>query len=188
MFSGNSPFGQRQQPRNQDMRIAAQIDLRDVVLGKSLVAQIQLGSGRIETINIDVPPGARDGDTIQYEGLGDDRHRELRRGNLHVVVQVKPVSGWERRNNDLITRKTINLFDLLLGCVIIVNTLDNRNVKLTIPKGTNPGQRFSIPEYGIPDINTRRRGNIHVIIDVKTPEINDESLLNKIQQLRDEIK
>ncbi len=188
MFSGNSPFGQRQQPRNQDMRIAAQIDLRDVVLGKSLVAQIQLGSGRVETINIDVPPGARDGDTIQYEGLGDDRHRELRRGNLHVVVQVKPVSGWERRNNDLITRKTINLFDLLLGCVIIVQTLDNRNVKLTIPKGTNPGQRFSIPEYGIPDINTRRRGNIHVIIDVKTPEINDESLLNKIQQLRDEIK
>ena len=188
MFSGGGPFGHRQQPRNQDMRIAAQIDLRDVVLGKSLVAQIQLGSGRIETINIDVPPGARDGDTIQYEGLGDDRHRELRRGNLQVVIQVKPIPDWERRNNDLITRKTINLFDLLLGCVIIVNTLDNRNVKLTIPKGTNPGQRFSIPEYGIPDINTKRRGNIYIIIDVKTPEIYDESLLNRIQQIKDEIK
>jgi len=80
------------------------------------------------------------------------------------------------------------LFDLLLGCVIIVNTLDNRNVKLTIPKGTNPGQRFSIPEYGIPDINTKRRGNIYIIIDVKTPEIYDESLLNRIQQIKDEIK
>ena len=188
MFSGGSPFGHRQQPRNQDMRIAAQIDLRDVVLGKSLVAQIQLGSGRVETINIDVPPGARDGDTIQYEGLGDDRYRELRRGNLQVVIQVKSIPGWERRNNDLITRKTINLFDLLLGCVIIVNTLDNRNVKLTIPKGTNPGQRFSIPEYGIPDINTKRRGNIYIIIDVKTPEIYDESLLNRIQLIKDEIK
>jgi molecular chaperone DnaJ len=80
------------------------------------------------------------------------------------------------------------LFDLLLGCVIIVNTLDNKNVKLTIPKGTNPGQRFSIPQYGIPDINTRRKGNIYVIIDVQTPKVSDESLLNKIQQLRDEIK
>ena len=66
-------------------------------------------------------------------------------------------------------------------------TLDDRSVKLTIPPGTNPGQRFSIPQYGIPDINTRRRGNIHVIIDAKTPKITDESLLNKIQQLRDEI-
>ena len=189
MFANGSPFGQqRRQPRNQDMRINAQIDLADVVIGKSLVAQVQLGSGRTETLNIDIPPGAKDGDTIQYEGLGDDRFKELRRGNLHVVIQVSPVVGWERVNNDLITKKTINLFDLLLGCVIIVKTLDDRSVKLTIPPGTNPGQRFSIPQYGIPDINTRRRGNIHVIIDAKTPKITDESLLNKIQQLRDESK
>ncbi len=186
MFSGG-PFG-RQQPRNQDMRIAANIDLRDVVVGKSMIAQIQLGSGRTETINIDIPPGAKDGDTIQYQGLGDDRHRQLQRGNLHVVIQVSPVGGWERRNNDLITRKVVNLFDLLLGCVIIVNTLDDRNIKLTIPPGTNPGQRFSIPEYGIPDINTKRKGNVHVIIDVETPKVTDESLLNKIKQLKEEIK
>jgi len=188
MFAGGSPFNQRQQPRNQDMRIVATVDLKDVVIGKSLVAQLQLGSGRMETINIDIPPGARDGDTIQYEGLGDDRHLQLRRGNLHVVIQVNPIEGWDRSNNDLITKKTVNVFDLLLGCVIIIQTLDNRNVKLTIPKGTNPGQRFSIPQYGIPDINTRRKGNIYVIIDVQTPKVSDESLLNKIQQLRDEIK
>ena len=189
MFANGSPFGQqRRQPRNQDMRIAANVNLKDIVVGKSMIAQLQLGSGRVETINIDIPPGAKDGDTIQYEGLGDDRHSELRRGNLHVIIQVSPTTGWERRNNDLITRKVINLFDLLLGCVIIIQTLDNRNVRLTVPPGTNPGQRFSIPQYGIPDINTKRRGNIYVIIDVQTPKITDESLLNKIQQLRDEIK
>ena len=143
---------------------------------------------RQETLNIDIPPGAKDGDTIQYQGLGDDRHKELRRGNLHVVIQVSPVQGWERKNNDLITRKVINLFDLLLGCAIIVNTLDNRQVKLTIPPGTNPGQRFSIPGYGITDIHSKQRGNIHVIIDVETPKIADENLLNKIRNLKEEIK
>ena len=111
----------------------------------------------------------------------------LRRGNLHVVIQVGPIkAGWERNNNDLITRKAVNIFDLLLGCVIIVQTLDKRSIRLTIPQGTNPGQRFSIPQYGIPDINTRRKGNIYVIIDTETPKVTDESLLNKIQQLRDE--
>jgi len=180
-------FTQQRQPTNQDMRIIAQINLKDVVNGKSLVVQVKLGSGRVETINIDVPPGAKDSDTIQYEGLGDDRHPQLRRGNLHVVIQVDPVEGWERSNNDLITKKVVNMFDLLLGCVIIVQTLDDRNVRLTIPKGTNPGQRFSIPQYGIPDLNTRRKGNIYVIIDADTPNVEDESLLNKIQQLRDEI-
>ena len=181
-------FQQRRQQRNQDMRIAANVTLKDIVVGKSLIANLQLGSGRVETINIDIPPGAKDGDSIQYEGLGDDRYQQLRRGNLHVVIQVSPMAGWERRNNDLITRKTVNIFDLLLGCVIIIHTLDDKNVKLTIPKGTNPGQRFSIPQYGIPDINTQRKGNIHVIIDTETPNIEDESLLNKIEQLRDEIK
>ena len=188
MFSGNSPFGHRPQPRNQDMRIIANIDLKDVVKGKSLVVQIQLGSGRVETLNIDIPAGAKDGDTIQYEGLGDDKYRQLRRGNLHVAIHVQPTQDWQRSNNDLITKKTVNLFDLLLGCVIIVNTLDDRNVKLTIPAGTNLGQRFSIPQYGIPDINTRRKGNIYVIIDADTPKVTDKSLLNRIQQLRDEIK
>ena len=201
-FNGANPFAgtpfdgmfangfqqQRRQQRNQDMRIAANVTLKDIVVGKSLIANLQLGSGRVETINIDIPPGAKDGDSIQYEGLGDDRYQQLRRGNLHVVIQVSPMAGWERRNNDLITRKTVNIFDLLLGCVIIIHTLDDKNVKLTIPKGTNPGQRFSIPQYGIPDINTQRKGNIHVIIDTETPNIEDESLLNKIEQLRDEIK
>jgi curved DNA-binding protein len=190
MFQGGHPFAnmRRQPPRNQDMRIVANIDLHDVVNGKNLVVQIQLGSGRTETLNIDIPPGAKDGDTIQYQGLGDDRHKELRRGNLHVVIQVSPVQGWERKNNDLITRKVINLFNLLLGCAIIVNTLDNRQVKLTIPPGTNPGQRFSIPGYGITDIHSKQRGNIHVIIDVETPKIADENLLNKIRNLKEEIK
>jgi len=187
MFQNGFQQQQRHQQKNQDMRIAANVTLKDIVVGKSLIAQLKLGSGRVETINIDIPAGAKDGDSIQYENLGDDRHQQLRRGNLHVVIQVSPIAGWERNNNDLITRKTVNIFDLLLGCVIIVQTLDDRNVRLTIPKGTNPGQRFSIPQYGIPDLNTRRKGNIYVIIDADTPNVEDESLLNKIQQLRDEI-
>ena len=187
MFGGANPF-QNRQPRNQDMRIAAQIDLKDVLVGKNLVVQIRLGSGRTETLNIDVPPGAKDGDTIQYEGLGDDTNPRLQRGNLHVVIKVTQNAGWQRSNNDLITKKVINLFDLLLGCVIIVNTLDGRNIKVNIPKGTNPGQRFSIQGYGIPDINTGHRGSIYVIVDVETPTITNENVLNKIKQIKKEIE
>ena len=87
-FNGANPFAgtpfdgmfangfqqQRRQQRNQDMRIAANVTLKDIVVGKSLIANLQLGSGRVETINIDIPPGAKDGDSIQYEGLGDDRY------------------------------------------------------------------------------------------------------------------
>ena len=147
-----------------------------------------MGSGRTETLNIDVPPGAKDGDTIQYEGLGDDTNPRLQRGNLHVVIKVTQNTGWQRSNNDLITKKVINLFDLLLGCVIIVNTLDGRNIKVNIPKGTNPGQRFSIQGYGIPDINTGHRGSIYVIVDVETPTITNENVLNKIKQIKKEIE
>jgi len=183
-------FGQQRprRPLNQDIRIMANVDLRDIVTGKNLFVQLPLGSGRTESMNVDIPAGAKQGDTIQYEGLGDDTHRQFPRGNLHVVIQVAPVIGWERNGNDLITKKTVNLFDLLLGDVIIVTTLDDRNIKLTIPKGTNSGQRFSIPGYGIPDINTAQRGNIHVIVEAETPEITDENLLNKIKQIREEIE
>lgn len=189
MFAGGSPFGQqRRQPRNQDMRIQVNINLKEAMNGKTVIAQMQMGSGRVETLNIDIPPGAKDGDQIQYEGLGDDRHTQLPRGNLHVQIICQGINGWERKGNHLYTKKVVNLFDLLLGCVIIVHTLDNKNVKVTLPQGTNPGQTFSIPDYGFPDVNTRRRGNLYVIIDAETPKIENESLLNKIQQLKEEIK
>jgi|SaaInl5LU_22_DNA_1037371.scaffolds.fasta_scaffold13780_2 curved DNA-binding protein len=179
---------QRQTPRNQDINVRAAIDLRDVLTGKNLIVQYTLQTGRTETVTVEVPPGAKHGDTIQYHGLGDEGHPRYPRGNLLVRIQVSKDKNWQRDGDNLITKKVINVFDLLLGCVIIITTLDNKQLELKIPQGTKPGAKFSIPRYGLPNMQTQQRGNMYVTIDTEIPLITDAAVLDKIQQLKTEIQ
>ena len=54
------PFQRRQrQMRNQDITIAADITLHDIVNGKELIATFRLPSGKEQTVTIKVPKGVR---------------------------------------------------------------------------------------------------------------------------------
>ena len=195
---GQNPFGDmfnqafnnrqsRQTPRNRDIVLAANIDLKDVITGKSLIIQYQLTRGKLETVTVDIPKGARHGDTIRYQGLGDDGDPRFPRGELHIKVRVGKTKNWEIDNNNLVTKKSINLFDFVLGGVIIIETLDKRSLELKIPQGTKPGTVFNISGYGIPDINTGKIGNLYVSVEANIPKITDPILLNKIEQIRNEV-
>jgi curved DNA-binding protein len=190
---GRSPFDDiftnfnRRQPKNRDITIRADIYLEDVMTGKDLIIGYRMFNGEEATVTITVPPGARDGDQIKYEGLGDNADRRFPRGDLFVHIHVKNNPIWQRDNNNLICRKRVNVFDLLLGCVIIIKTLEGKQVKLNIPKGTKITSTFSIPEHGLPDLNTRKRGNLYVKIDPEVPTINDDSLLKEIESIRNKI-
>jgi molecular chaperone DnaJ len=135
-----------------------------------------------------VPAGAKHGDTIQYQGLGDEGHPRYPRGNLLVRIHVSKTKNWERDQDNLITKKTVNVFDLLTGCVIIITTLDNKQLELKIPQGTKPGVKFSIPGYGLPNMQNGRRGVMFISIDADVPKITDVDVLNRIQQIKNEIQ
>jgi len=178
---------QRQQRGNRDITIGARISLLDVMQGKSLIATYRLNSGREESVHIDIPPGANNGDTINYQGLGDDSDRRFPRGNLYVKIQVEKDPHWIRDGLDLITKRTINVFDLLLGTNITIRTLDNKELNVKIPKGTNPGANFSIRGYGIPHIKTGKKGNVYIHIDTFVPNINNQDYIDKIQEIKNGI-
>jgi curved DNA-binding protein len=184
-------FGQQQQrqtPRNQDITIQANINLADSLVGKNLIIQYQLQTGETATVTVDVPMGAKHGDTIRYQGLGDNGHPRYPRGDLLVRIRVKKDKAFQRDGDNLIAKKDVNVFDLLLGCVILVTTLENKKLELKVPQGTAPGQTFNIPGYGLPNMQTGRRGNMYITIDVSMPKITDQNVLDKIQQLKNEIQ
>ena len=181
-------FGQqRQTPRNRDINLQAKIDLEDVLTGKNLIIQYQLSNGRLETVTVDVPAGAKHGDTIQYEGLGDGGNPRYPRGNLLVRITVGKKKDWERDQDNLIVKKTVNVFDFVLGCVILIKTLDNKHLELKIPKGTKVGTTFNIPRHGVPNMRTGQRGNLYVTVDAIVPIIEDDALLSRINEIKKEL-
>jgi curved DNA-binding protein len=180
-------FTQRQTPRNRDIQMPVNVSLKDIITGNTYVVNYQLSTGRLETVQIDIPPGAKHGDRIRYEGLGDEGNRHYPRGALIIHIKVQKNREWQRDGDDLIVKKSVNVFDFLTGGVIIVTTLDNKSVKLRIPPGTKPGTTFSIAGYGIPNINTGKQGNIYVRLEADIPKINDARLLEEIEELKKKI-
>jgi curved DNA-binding protein len=178
-------FGGRTR-RNPDITIAAKIDLVDSIVGKKLIAAYRLRSGREETVNIDIPPGARHGDTIRFSGLGDDI-MPGQRGNLFVKIQILAHPVWRREDDDLYAKQNVNALDLILGCSIIVNTVEGRQLELKIPKASRNGITFSISDYGAPNVHTGRRGKIFLTVEAEIPKIDDEDMLNKIREIRNAI-
>jgi DnaJ-class molecular chaperone len=60
--------------------------LEEILRGKEIVGNIRLVSGRDQTININMPPGVVTGDSIKFQGLGDDSIPGVPRGDL--IAQV----------------------------------------------------------------------------------------------------
>jgi curved DNA-binding protein len=183
----DSMFRQRQTPRNRDVQMPVNVTLKDIISGNRIAINYQLSTGRIETVTIDIPPGAKHGDQIRYEGLGDEGNKNYPRGNLIVHVRVRKHRDWVRDGDNLIIKKLVNVFDFLTGGVIIINTLDSKTVKLNVPPGTKPGTTFSITGYGVPNINTGKKGNIYVKLEADIPKINDARLLDEIEELKKKI-
>ena len=178
---------QNRTPRNMDIDVRANINLEDVLTGKNLLISYSLQTGRQETVQVDIPAGAKHGDTVQYEGLGDEGHPGIRRGNLNVRIFIHKKRDWERDHDNLIVKKAINVLDFLTGCVILVTTLENKRLELKIPKGTQIGTTFGIPEHGMPNMQTRRRGKLFVTVEAIIPVINDEAVITRLHEIKKDL-
>lgn len=178
----------RKSYKNKDIIIPVTLELKDVILGKNLILQYTLNSGAKEVVTIDIPPGVDTNSTIRYQELGDDSLRHIPRGDLLIRVKIRPQHDWVRDGVNLATRRIVNVFDLLLGCVILIETPDHKKVKMNVPKGTNPGKILSIRGYGIPDSRQGIRGNLYVQIDCAIPDISDEKMLSQLTEIRNNIE
>lgn len=179
-------FGQmhRRQRRNHDVTININLDLLDVMYGKELAARYQVPSGRIKEANIDIPPGIDDGVGIRFRGLGDNAIPNIPPGDLIVRARIRQPANWKRSGNDLRTKALVSVFDCLLGGSVEIRTIDDKRFKINIPKGTQSGAVFSIPNHGIPNVQTGTRGNIFVEINAVVPKIENEMILNELEKIK----
>ena len=188
MFGAGFQQRQRQRQKNRDIQLQYQLDLADCFTGKGVSLQYTLPSGRLEMLDVRIPPGVRDGDTVNIANFGDDSIPNLPRGNLLVRIRVAKPKGWDLHNLDLLHTVTVSIFDLITGTEVIIHSPEGKDINLKIPKGTQPDTTFSIQGYGLPDGNLRGRGSIFVKVKGKIPKVNDGVLLHQIQALKEKIE
>jgi curved DNA-binding protein len=194
MFGGQSPFGDifghmrgQQARRNKDLNIQCQVSLLDSYTGKQLEANYKLPSGRNQNVVINVPAGINHGETIRYNGLGDDSVPQFARGNLNVTILVQADPNYTRRGDDLYTNIDINPIEAMIGCRKTVKTIAGVHLDLDIRAGVENGVEFASGGHGFTNVNTGRKGRFVGVVNIKTPIIRDPILLAELSKINDAI-
>lgn len=130
------------------------------------------GTGRVvveRKINVKIPAGIESGMRLRISGEGEAGLRGGQRGDLYVLVYVKPHEIFERHNSDILCEVPITIVQAALGTEINVPTLEGK-VKMNVPAGTQSGKIFRLKGKGIPNLQgPSGRGDEHVRIIVETP-------------------
>lgn len=117
---------------------------------------------------IPVPGGVDDGTQIRLAGEGEPGINGGPRGNMYVVIRVKPHRFFRRKNDDVLLDLGINIAQATLGADVSVPTLDGEE-SLSIPSGTQPGKVLRMRGKGIQRLNRNGRGDQLVLISVDVP-------------------
>ncbi|MCB1720432.1 MAG: molecular chaperone DnaJ [Alphaproteobacteria bacterium] len=138
------------------------------------------GQGRIKkdkTLKVKIPPGVDTGRRIRLSGEGEAGVQGGPRGDLYVLLAIKPHKLFKRDGANLFCRVPITVTKAALGGDLEVPTIEGKATKVKIPPGTQTGQQFRLKGKGMPILGSDSKGDLYIETFVETP-VN----LNKKQQ------
>ena len=175
----------RQPRRNRTINLQTAITLEDAFYGKEIVANLTLPNGRDQIVNIKIPAGIQDGNTLRIQGVGDQSNISLPPGDIHLSVSVIPHDQFQRSGDDLINEVEISAFDAILGTSIHVETIDKKLLNVTVSPGTQPGSILKLQGYGMPNVNDNRfKGALLLNIRITIPTNLSEYQKDLIRQAK----
>ncbi|MDZ7746996.1 MAG: molecular chaperone DnaJ [Halobacteriales archaeon] len=129
------------------------------------------GDGRVQreaTLQVDVPAGIRDGQTLRMSSEGAPGENGGPKGDLLIEVGIDPHPDFERDGDDLHYDAAVSFPKAVFGASIEVPTLDGL-VEMDLDPGTQSGERFRLKNKGMPRLRGRGHGDLYVTVQVVTP-------------------
>lgn len=168
-------FGQHPQ-RPRLARMSLWITLRDVAQGGPRTITVGTQSGT-QAVEIEIPQGIEDGDTVQYPGLAP--------GGIDLVVtfRIHPDPKWARQGLTLSTEHVATAWDLLLGGETVIRDILGRELSMTIPPNTQPGTVMRLRAKGLRHRNGAL-GDLMVRLQARWPDNISPNILDAIRQNR----
>jgi curved DNA-binding protein len=185
----NTFFGQKSYNvrKNKDIKISIILQLEEVLTGKDIIVTYKVTNGTDTNANINIPAGVQHSEVIRFRGLGDNALQGIPRGDLLILVKIEKHKHFEVDGNHLRITQNISVLELILGKKVRIKTLQNSEIEVNIPKGTQPGTILSVPGYGIPNVRSGTTGNLYIKLKAVIPLIHDNTILERIKNLNDEI-
>jgi curved DNA-binding protein len=167
-------FNQHQHRRPAQARMSLWIQLSDVASGGKRTVSVGSQSGS-QIVEIEVPLGVEDGASVMYPGLAP--------GGVDLVVtfRIHPNPKWQRDGFNLYTDQKVLVWTMILGGEITVKDILNRELNVTVPPMTQPGQVLRCRGRGLPD-RSQNPGDLMIRLQAEIPQNIPPDLLALIRQ------
>ena len=173
---GRATTSSRTRTSKQDAETEITLPLIDMHRGTTQKLTVQVGRLR-KTIDVRIPPGARNDSRIKIPGGGPSG------SDLYIRLKQDPHSIFTVRGDDTEVELSVTPWEAALGAVVKVPTLDGR-ADVRIPPGVTSGQKLRLRGQGL---NIRRggRGDHLVKLRIVVPQTltsEEKRLFEELQQ------
>ncbi|MEX0351550.1 MAG: DnaJ C-terminal domain-containing protein [Paracoccaceae bacterium] len=181
---GQGGFGQSEgyefHAPGRNRNYSLQISFLDSVYGAS--QKLTLPDG--DRVEVKIPAGITDGQTIRLRGKGDAGIGQGAPGDALVTVSVAPHPLFQRVGDDIRITLPISLDEAILGGKVPAPTIDGK-VNVTVPPGTSSGRTLRLRGKGVKKRGTSDRGDQLIELTVVMPKEIDEDLKQFMESWRD---
>jgi DnaJ-class molecular chaperone len=156
--------------KGADLRYRLTVDFTDAALGAK--RRVTMPDGVV--LDITVPAGIADGQTLRLKGKGMPGHGGGPAGDAYVTVEVAPHRLFKRQGKDILMDLPITLDEAVLGGKVTVPTLHGK-LSVPVPAGSGNGRVLRLKGKGIKGAKDAEAGHQFVTLRVILPdEVDDE--------------
>jgi DnaJ-class molecular chaperone len=159
LFGRARAGGEPRRTRGQDQNYRLAVDFVDAVRGAS--QRLTLPDGR--SLEVKVPPGIEDGQTMRLKGQGSPGLNGGPAGDALIEIQVRPHPQFRREGDDIHVDVPVTLAEAVLGAKITVPTVTGA-VTVTVPKHADSGTRLRLRGKGVAARGSQAAGDAYVTL------------------------
>ncbi len=171
MFSGRGRSGRGFAMRGGDVQARLDVDLEETIKGAT--RRISFGDGR--TLDVTIPKGAANGQTLRLRGQGYPGRGGGAAGDALIELAVRPHPIFRIEGADLHMDLPVSVPDAVLGAKVDTPTPDGA-VALTVPKHSNSGSVLRLRGRGGFDSAGGKRGDLFAHLVIVLPDKVDSEL------------
>ena len=117
------------------------------------------------SVDINIPAGIQTGQKLRVANKGERGVNGGPNGDLYIVIKVEEHKLFQRNGDNIYVKLPLSAVDATLGTTLDVPT-PYGDVELNIPAGTQPNTTFRIKEKGAPNVNSGRKGDEFLQVEI----------------------
>ncbi len=154
-----------------NLNYSLQVSFLDAVFGAS--QKLTLPDG--DRIEVKIPAGITDGQTIRLRGKGAPGYGQGPAGDALVTISVAKHPVFDRQGDDIHITLPISIDEAILGGKVPAPTIDG-GVNVSVPAGTSSGKTLRLRGKGVKKRGASERGDQLIELIVTLPDKVDDDL------------